>query len=122
MTSVFNDSPVVSCWAAVGPGAEKVTLSSTQGETITVTAAEAGEYQIEATRLDTGQPTETKVTVTLRFVEVALIPVPVGNTPDLEPGLICINAQPHYRQAKFRATVDPTGRPPQSLLQHKASS
>ncbi|WP_448579708.1 hypothetical protein, partial [Thermosphaera sp.] len=78
---------------------------STQGETITVTAAEAGDYQIEATRLDNGQPTETKVTVRVCFVEVALLPdrenCPIGSNN------ICVNAQNLYRFARFRVLAIP---------------
>ncbi len=36
---------------------------------------------------------------------MALEPKPVGNTPDLDPGIIAINAQPKYKTAKWESTV-----------------
>ena len=36
---------------------------------------------------------------------IDLIPIATKNTPDLEPGRICTNAQPEYRKAKWKVVI-----------------
>jgi hypothetical protein len=47
--------------------------------------------------------------VAFTVVKVDLTPIPAGNTPELADGRICLNAQPQYKKAKWKATVLPNG-------------
>jgi len=46
---------------------------------------------------------------TVNIYKLALAAVATGNTPDLDYGCMCINAQQQYKKAKWKATVLPTG-------------
>ncbi|MDA3833466.1 MAG: hypothetical protein PF495_08715, partial [Spirochaetales bacterium] len=105
---VDSETPVLVEWELVEGEETDVTLDPASGTTTTFSATKAGVYDIAANRPDDSRENTEGKTTTVNVLEVALEKLQVDEQdPQLDGGLICINAQDEYKKAKWKVTIKP---------------
>jgi hypothetical protein len=87
------------------------------GEVVSHAYESGGSYTVELTVLDSDHDECNEdcedhwdtATRDIRVLEVGLEAIATGNTPDLENGRMCFNAQEEYKKAKWKAIVKGDG-------------